>query len=109
MVKLYCVQLVSALGHLHEKGVMYRDLQPGNVLVRHSGHIKLIDFGLSKFIDKSRNTVVGAPEYIAPEMIQGHKAYSYSVDWWSLGILTYQLVVGFAPFVANYDDWQSNI
>lgn len=87
--KFYSAQLVSALQHLHTKGIIYRDLKLENILMDHLGHIALTDFGLSKQdIDKTggATTFCGTAEYIAPELLKGQK-YGQAVDWWSFGIL----------------------
>ena len=87
--KLYGAQLLSALQHLHSKGIVYRDLKLENILMDYQGHIALTDFGLSKQdIDKSggATTFCGTAEYIAPELLKGQK-YGQAVDWWSFGIL----------------------
>lgn len=92
--KFYSAELLSALQHLHSKGIIYRDLKLENVLMDHLGHIALTDFGLSKQdIDKTggATTFCGTAEYIAPELLKGQK-YGHSVDWWSFGILMYVVI-----------------
>ena len=87
--KFYAAELLSALGHLHDNGIAYRDLKLENILIDDRGHIALTDFGLSKYdIDKTggATTFCGTAEYIAPEMLEGRK-YGKTVDWWSFGIL----------------------
>ena len=79
-----------------------------NILMDSQGYIKLIDYGQSRLLDKGRTTRVGKQEFMAPEMLS-EKVYTYSVDWWALGVLVYQLMVGFSPFVTGYDGWEQSV
>lgn len=91
----FLAQVLEGLGALHSKGIVYRDLKPENVMITEQENVKIIDFGLSKVIDKDRTTTVcGSPEYMAPEVIRKN-AYSYSVDYWALGILLYEILCGY--------------
>jgi serine/threonine protein kinase len=102
--RLYAAELALAIGHLHSHGFVYRDLKPENILVDAEGHLKITDFGLVKSqmmgATATTATFCGTPEYIAPEMLQ-QLPYTKSVDWWSLGILIYEMLAGIPPF---YDD-----
>lgn len=95
-------EVALALGHLHLHNIIYRDLKPENILLDHTGHVCLTDFGLSKDMgeDTLAKTFCGTPEYLAPEIIQ-NKGHNRAVDWWSLGILLYELSVGLPPFYSQ--------
>ena len=102
----YMAELVLALDHLHRNvGVVYRDLKPENCLLDSEGHLLLTDFGLSKVAidgDHKCRSMAGTVEYMAPEVIQ-MQDYGTAVDWWSLGILGFDLLTGSSPFQANND------
>ncbi|CAH8623077.1 unnamed protein product [Schistosoma haematobium] len=93
---------IEALDYLHRHGIVYRDLKPENMLVTSKGYIKLCDFGFAKYIGIGQKTwtFCGTPEYVAPEVIlnQGH---DFAADYWSLGILTFELLTGAPPFQAS--------
>ena len=84
-----------ALGHLHSKKIVHRDLKPENILIDVDGYLRLTDFGLAKVLKQQerRNSLCGTPDYIAPEILTG-EGHSFPVDWWALGILTYEMTVG---------------
>lgn len=96
-LRFYLAETLSALCYLHSKQIVYRDLKPEHVLIDTSGHVKLVDFGLARKIETSKaTTVCGTPEYIAPEiLLKSSKGYSISADYWSLGILAFELFSGF--------------
>merc|ERR1719158_1783902 len=115
MARFYFAETVLAVEYLHSFGIVHRDLKPDNLLITALGHIKLTDFGLSKmglmslatnlyegYIDKetkqfSDRQVFGTPEYIAPEVIL-RQGYGKPVDWWSMGIILYEFLIGCVPF-----------
>ncbi|KAL0087028.1 kinase-like domain-containing protein [Phycomyces blakesleeanus] len=101
MAAFYAGELVLALEHLHSLGIVYRDLKPENCLLNAEGHVMLTDFGLSKVpVDGKTNTICGTAEYMAPEILMGLH-YDDTVDWWSLGILIFDMMTGSPPFSSN--------
>ncbi|PIC34413.1 hypothetical protein B9Z55_014074 [Caenorhabditis nigoni] len=116
LARLYVAETILAIEYLHSYGIVHRDLKPDNLLITAMGHIKLTDFGLSKIGLMNRTTLVaegydavaetqqfqdkqlcGTPEYIAPEVIL-RRGYGKPVDWWALGIILYEFLVGIVPF-----------
>uniref|UniRef100_A0A2A4J5D2 Protein kinase domain-containing protein n=1 Tax=Heliothis virescens TaxID=7102 RepID=A0A2A4J5D2_HELVI len=95
--KFYAAQVVLALEYLHHCGVVHRDIKPENILIGTTGYILLADFGFSKIIKTRTWTICGTPEYLAPEIITS-KGYSFAVDWWSLGVLIFEMCTGYPPF-----------
>jgi serine/threonine protein kinase len=109
MMRFYSAQISIALAHLHAHQIIYRDLKPENILLDQQGNVKLTDFGLSKRLMTGMNvplkntemTFCGTPEYLSPEMITHRKTlsgYGREVDWWSLGIVCFELLTGWPPF-----------
>lgn len=98
----YTAQIACALTHLHKSGIVYRDLKPENCLLDEKGNLLLTDFGLSKVAEDGSTckSLLGTPEYIAPEVLLG-KEYDYAVDWWSLGAVLFDMLTGSPPFTGN--------
>ena len=96
--QFYAAHIVLIFEFLHAKGIVYRDLKPENILLDESGYLKLTDFGFAKKIDYATFTLCGTPEYLAPEVLL-NKGHGKGVDWWTLGILTYEMLRGEPPFV----------
>ncbi|KAK9502435.1 hypothetical protein O3M35_011217 [Rhynocoris fuscipes] len=97
--RFYSAQIVLALEYLNYIGVVHRDLKPENILLSSSGYLKLADFGMAKVLPAAGRayTLCGTCEYLAPEVIE-EKGYGQSADWWSLGILIYEMCAGYSPF-----------
>ncbi|PVV02066.1 hypothetical protein BB560_003488 [Smittium megazygosporum] len=95
--RFYAAEIVLAIEFLHSNNIVYRDMKPENILLDEHGHVKIADFGFAKFILDRTWTLCGTPEYLAPEIIQG-KGHGKAVDWWAIGILIYEMIVGYPPF-----------
>ena len=95
--RFYSACVVSAFEYLQSRHVLYRDLKPENVMIHADGYIRVVDFGFAKRVFTRTYTVCGTPEYLAPELLM-MKGHGFGVDWWALGVLLYEMVVGVAPF-----------
>lgn len=102
--KFYAAEITLTIEYLHDvQGVAYRDLKPENILIDIDGHIKLVDFGFAKQVgNRETYTLCGTPDYLAPEVIH-NSGHGIAVDWWALGILIYEFLVGQPPF------WDQNV
>ncbi|KAI3673154.1 hypothetical protein L6452_39270 [Arctium lappa] len=133
VARIYIAELVLALEYLHSLGIVHRDLKPDNILIAHDGHIKLTDFGLSKIglmnstgdltrsesnevivsndhrldnewsIDRRERSAVGTPDYLAPEILLGTE-HGYAADWWSVGVILFELITGTPPFNSDHPE-----
>ncbi|KAI3688902.1 hypothetical protein L2E82_46829 [Cichorium intybus] len=133
VARVYIAELVLALEYLHSLGIVHRDLKPDNILIAHDGHIKLTDFGLSKIglinstddltrpdskevnvsngqsidqewsVDRRERSAVGTPDYLAPEILLGTE-HGYAADWWSVGVILFELLTGTPPFNSDHPE-----
>ena len=111
--KFYLSEIFLALKYMHENNYIYRDLKPENILIGKDGHIKLSDFGFSKLLnDEYTYTICGTPSYEAPEIYK-KKGYDKMCDWWSFGIIMFEMLSGYKPFDIDKgninDDLYNNI
>ena len=99
-VKFYMSEILLAIDYMHKNNFIYRDLKPENILIDKYGHIKLTDFGLSKLLDEEAQktyTLCGTAEYLAPEIIF-EKGYDKTCDWFSFGVVLFEMLCGIHPF-----------
>ena len=101
-VKFYSAIIGLSLEYLHTHGIVYRDIKPENILIDADGYLRLVDFGMAKVLqgDEKAKSFCGTPEYLAPEIITG-EGHNKSADWWSYGILMYEMFFGIPPFFCD--------
>jgi len=95
--QFYCASILLALNYLNTKRIIHRDLKPDNIMIDEKGYIKIIDFGTAVVINDFTSTITGTPHYIAPEILIG-KGYSFSIDYWSVGIIAFEITFNYFPF-----------
>jgi protein kinase A len=97
--RFYSAETCMAFEYMHSLDIAYRDLKPENLLITDKGHLKVTDFGFAKRVADRTYTMCGTPEYLAPEIIK-QQGYNHAVDWWAVGVLTFEMRCGRAPFEA---------
>lgn len=99
--RFYAASVVLVFEYMHERDIIYRDLKPENILLDQDGYLKITDFGFAKVLKSPRTqTLCGTPDYLAPEIVGG-RGHGKAVDWWTLGILIYEMLASAPPF---YDE-----
>jgi len=99
----YAANVVSVYDYIHADSIVYRDLKPENILIAADGYLKVVDWGFAKTVVDKTYTTCGTPEYLAPELVQG-TGHGKGVDYWALGILIFEMLVGRTPYVGNNPD-----
>jgi len=98
--RFFAASVVLAFEYMHSKDIIYRDLKPENLLLDDLGYLKITDFGFAKKVKDRTWTLCGTPDYLAPEVVSG-QGHGKGVDWWTLGILIYEMLASYPPF---YDE-----
>jgi len=100
VARFYVACVIDAFDCMHSHDIIYRDLKPENLVLDHNGWAKLTDFGFAKVVTEVTYTLCGTPDYLAPEMVSG-QGHNRAVDWWTLGVLTYEMLASYPPFFCN--------
>jgi cGMP-dependent protein kinase len=101
--QFYIGSMMLAVKYLHDRKFIFRDIRPENIMVLTNGYLKLIDFGTAKVLKDKTNSIIGTPQYMAPEVIMGDY-YSYEIDYWSIGVCLYEFYCGNIPFGENANE-----
>ena len=101
--QFYIASMMLAVKYLHERKFIYRDIKPENIMILTNGYMKLIDFGTAKILKDKTNSIIGTPQYMAPELIMGDY-YSFEIDYWSIGVCLYEFYCGNIPFGENENE-----
>ena len=101
--QFYIASIILAVDYLHQRKIIFRDIKPENIMVLENGYIKLIDFGTAKEMKDKSKSIIGTPQYMAPEVILGD-FYSFEIDYWSIGVCLYDFCCGILPFGENEED-----
>jgi serine/threonine protein kinase len=104
IARFYAAQVACAIAHIHERGYMYRDLKPENLMIGKKGYLRIVDFGFCKKTPpqgKKSMTLCGTPEYLSPELVL-QKGHNQGVDWWAFGCLVFELLTSDTPFADNH-------
>jgi len=98
--KFYAACVIEGFDYMHSMDIIYRDLKPENLVLDSDGYLKITDFGFAKLCPDKTYTLCGTPDYLCPEIVTG-QGHGKGVDWWTLGILIYEMLASFPPFVAD--------
>jgi serine/threonine protein kinase len=96
----YAGNVIEGFAYMHSQSIIYRDLKPENLVLANNGYLKITDFGFAKYVPDKTFTLCGTPDYLAPEIVTG-QGHGLGVDWWTLGILIYEMVASLPPFYAD--------
>jgi serine/threonine protein kinase len=113
VVRFYISELVCVLAYLHSHSMVHVDVKPDNIMIDTEGHIKLVDFGLAVkriyYPAKGATNRGNSPHYAAPELFMGNRKFGYAADWWALGIMMYEMINGYPPWVGNKTEIRNQI